>query len=59
MMPAENTDSGRHAQPLITGFTFNEPAAFGPFDINATSPTPTNGTGPLNNLACGVKRETK
>ncbi|KAK3314881.1 Alpha/Beta hydrolase protein [Apodospora peruviana] len=43
--------------PLITGYTFNEPVAFAPFNISATSPTPTDGTAPANPFACGVKRE--
>jgi hypothetical protein len=43
-------------QPLITGFTYNEAAAFLPFNINATAPP--NGTSPgAGGLACGVRRE--
>ncbi|KAK4150340.1 acetylcholinesterase [Chaetomidium leptoderma] len=43
--------------PLITGFTYNEAAAFLPFDINATT-APDGAAAPgSGGLACGVTRE--
>lgn len=44
-------------QPLIAGFTYNEAAAFQPFDANATAPPNTTQSSLGAGLSCGAKRE--
>ncbi|KAH6649548.1 Alpha/Beta hydrolase protein [Chaetomium tenue] len=44
-------------EPLITGFTYNEAAAFLPFNINATTPPDGAGAPGAGGLACGSRRE--
>lgn len=43
-------------QPVITGFTYNEAAAFLPFDISATVAPNVTFSG-ADGLSCGVVRE--
>ena len=43
-------------QPLITGFTFNEPAAFAPYDADMTGPPDAGSYTPLN-FGCGALGE--
>lgn len=48
-----------YGKPMITGYNFNEVAAFLPFDPNATAPPPDPPLSGARGLACGVLNEAK
>lgn len=53
--PGETTADVRDPQPLITGNTVNEAAAFGPgFSLNQTEPP--ESSFPMPEFGCGIQR---